>query len=120
MVGTDGNYGDRTAMLAQEHSAGMAQQPNTPPIPSATAAPTGGQGGAPPGPGFGAASARPDEPVTNGVAVGPGAGPEALGYPTGQMGPANGAMTQMLSQFAPTDASGVVASLLARAQELGV
>jgi len=38
---------------------------------------------------FGAPTARPDEPVTSGLSVGPGAGPEALGMaqrsPTGDL-----------------------------------
>ena len=65
---------------------------------------------------------RPNEPVTTGVPIGPGAGPEAMPQvaPPVGMGQATGAMSDMLAQIAPTDASGVVAALLQRAQTLGV
>lgn len=118
MVGTDAPYGDREALLAQERSAGMSQQPNNTPmqLPSGGGGGGGGDAGGTP---FGAPSQRPDEPVTHGVAIGPGAGPEALGYPTGQQMP-TGYLTDLLSKMSTTDTTGTLATLYEIAKQRGV
>ncbi len=125
MTGTDAAYGDKTALVNQEKGAGMSQSPSIPSMNVPSGPPAGG-GSAPAGQPYGGGafngpSTQPDVPITNGADIGPGAGAAALGPMTGPgMGPATGAMTQLLSQFSNTDATGVVASLLARAQSLGV
>jgi hypothetical protein len=119
----DQAYGDMTAQQNAQRTAPMA---GATPLPPAAPVPSGQGGGAAQAPaysggGFADPSTRPDEPVTHGADAGPGAGPEAMSFQSPQaMGATTGAMTQLLTQFAPTDASGVVASLLSRAQSLGV
>lgn len=79
MVAPGGAYGDRQDMTAIQQSAPMAQQG-----PLSTPQPAQGLGdvtqGVTP---LTAPSGAPGEPVTNGAALGPGAGPSALGI----MGP---------------------------------
>lgn len=62
MVASGGAYGDRTEMESIQSGAEMAQAPGTP-RPPGILDPT----------------ARPDEPITAGVPVGPGMGPQAAG-----------------------------------------
>lgn len=119
-VANDQEYGDRKATLDQERGAAMYQQAvpkaGAVQVPQPPQGPTGPQG-----PAFGAPTAQPGVPVTSGVAVGPGPGPEALSFQSPQAVAQNtGAMSRMLAQIAPTDGSGVVAQLLAKAQSLGV
>lgn len=129
---TDMAYGDHQALIAQERTAPMAAMQATPtpqvaPSPQSPAAPglssapggTGYAGGA-----FDAPSNNPDEPVTNGVDSGPGAGSEAMSF----NGPAQanpvaaptGAMTQMLAGLSATDTTGTLAALYAAASALNV
>lgn len=72
-VPTGGSYGDATQMMKLQQAAPLAASPGGDVPPSA------GLPSVPPGPAFGAASQQPDTPVTDGAALGPGAGPEALG-----------------------------------------
>ncbi len=84
-VADGGEYGSRK-MLAQAQQ--VVPLPQQPPIPAAGGPPSAAGGAAPPPapqpgltPGeldFERASERPDEPVTAGLPVGPGPGPEAL------------------------------------------
>jgi hypothetical protein len=71
-------YGDRAKLMAAQQAVPMAAPP-------APAAPMSGAGQAPPPPGpapgtlpFTGPTQRPNEPVTHGLPVGPGAGPEVL------------------------------------------
>src|SRR6476661_3637749 len=66
-------YGDAKDMQQIQQGAPMAA---TAPTPSPTAASAQAMPQMTP---FGAPSERPDEPTTHGAAMGPGAGPEALG-----------------------------------------
>jgi hypothetical protein len=69
----DAKYGEAKAYQEQKSGAPMAQQPGTPNLQQMFAGM--GQDVVP----MGADSTRPDVPVTDGAAMGPGAGTEALG-----------------------------------------
>lgn len=71
-VPTGGNYGDATQMMKLQQAAPLAASPG-----GDTAPPAGIQ--LPQGVDFGAGTEQPDTPVTNGAALGAGAGMEALG-----------------------------------------
>lgn len=89
MAATGQQYGARKAQIDAQRAIPVAAPPGP-----ALAPPTGGAPApgptlpAGPGPGqvvpLDAPSMRPDEPVTAGLPVGPGAGPEALGPLAGQ------------------------------------
>lgn len=125
------DYGVATAQMNQERVAGLggSTAPSGQPVAKRGPAPTNipTPQGAPAGGGpnitpFDAPTQRPGEPVTTGVDIGPGAGSSALSFQggTGSVPTPQGAMSTMLSQLAPSDGSGVIAQLLARAQALGV
>jgi hypothetical protein len=111
---SDQAYGAREDSLNQQRGAPMSQQDS---IPTA-GLPSGGSSsvGAEPIPGD-APSQRPGEPITTGVDIGPGAGPEALGMappkPTGYL-------TNMLQQMSASDTTGTLADLYVMAQQRGV
>lgn len=71
-VPTGGAYGDATQLQKLQQSAPLAASPG------GDAAQAAGPS-LPPGVDFGAPTQMPDVPVTDGAALGPGAGPEALG-----------------------------------------
>lgn len=71
-VPTGGSYGDATQLMKLQQSAPLAASPGGEDV-SAGALPL------PQGVDFGAPTQQPDVPVTDGAALGPGAGPEALG-----------------------------------------
>jgi hypothetical protein len=76
-VPTGGDYGDATQMMKMQQAAPLGASPGgdqAGPIPLPPEA----------GPGFGAETQQPDTPVTDGAAMGAGAGPEALGIPAPQ------------------------------------
>lgn len=115
----DQGYGDMTQQMNDQRIAPMG---GATPLPSVPAAEAGGQGmpaysGGP----FDAPSNRPNEPVTHGVPIGPGAGPEALQMgPVGSgIAPATGSMTKLLSSLMATDTTGVLGQLLEQAQARG-
>ena len=120
----DQGYGEATQQMNDQRTAPMgAAAPLPPPaqVPSQDASQQTQQlpafGGLP----LSAPTTRPNEPITTGSDIGPGAGPEVMSFNnTPGMGQATGAMTTMLSQLAPSDGSGVVAALLAKAQQAGV
>lgn len=111
----DQAYGQQKAQLDAQRAAPMGGA--TPP--PKTAAP--GQGAAPgqmpgySGGDFNAPSARPGEPVTHGVDVGPGGGSDALGIlPTPAQG--TGQMTALLQRLSSTDTTGILGQLMQAAQ----
>lgn len=110
-------YGDHQALLAQERTAPMSQSNSIPP--SAVPAAPAGPGGTPPQlTPLDAPSARPGEPITHGVDIGDGGGPEVLNSnmaPT----PTQGRMTQMLADLASRDRSGALANLYQSALAAG-
>lgn len=118
----DQPYGEQKAQLDAQRAAPMG---GATPMPAAAAAGGGGQAaptGVPfQGGDFAGPSQRPDEAVTHGVPIGPGAGTEALSLPQQQgAGMPNGAMTATLRNLSATDTTGVLAQLYSRAAELGV
>lgn len=131
-VAPGGAYGDRQAAVAQQQAARVPQEGERPVVTTrdgrffaglasshmdstvgdqmSNAAYSGGALNAP--------SVRPGEPVTHGVGVGAGAGPEALtGAPAARQEP--GSMERLLTQFAPGSATGAMAQLLKAAQAQG-
>lgn len=113
MLQSGGDYGAREESLQQQRGAAMSQQ--DPVTPAAVHAAAGGAGGPTYGGGdFGGATQRPGEPVTHGADIGPGGGPEALGY-GGQM--PDGYITNLLQQFSASDVTGTLAPLYLIAQQ---
>lgn len=111
-------YGDAKQLQLQEQTAPMAvaqdaspQMPAVPQLPAGTTVPT-----LPP---FGE-SQRPDEPITHGLDIGPGAGSEVLAVEHQPQYQAQGAMTQMLASLSARDTTGVLADVYAHAQALNV
>ena len=64
-----------------------------------------------------ASTQRPDEPITAGVAVGPGPGPEILGMNAAR--PAE-SLSNILSQMLPYDTNGEIAALYEQAVSRGL
>jgi hypothetical protein len=62
-----------------------------------------------------APTSRPDEPITSGVAAGPGPGPEVMGY-NGQ----SEKLSDILSQMLPYDTDGEIAILYQQAVSRGL
>lgn len=116
-VSGPGPFAKRTDLKFQspEYGAGVAYQQaksgaplaSAPKSPMLSQAPQVSGGAAPAGPGLFDPTQRPNEPITQGIAVGPGAGPEAL---------------MMQSQFAQTKISDTLAQMLPYDQtgEIGI
>lgn len=122
-------YGQHQALMQQESVAPMSA---TPAIPDINAAPAGmpagpaGPGGQPmPSPSgspvtpIGAPTQRPNEVITSGVNIGPGAGPEVLPMQHTGAFQQSGPMTQMLTQLSASDATGVLGTILQFAKQQG-
>ena len=131
-VATGQTYGLAGQQLAAQHNVPMAPQPlgvaGAPapggPVPGVAAPPSQGPPPAPPiAPGaFGPLARpteRPGEPVTTGLPIGAGPGPEAM--PPGPAGgPApDGKMSDMLNRIALQTGSSTIAAIAARAQAMG-
>jgi hypothetical protein len=111
MVAPGGAYGDRADMMDLQSSAPMeaATTPAPASVPAVSAVP---QMPVP----FTDPSKRPYEPVTTGVAAGPGAGPEILGL---NQPPQYRSLTNVLQAMLSSDTSGEVAAFLDVAQRNG-
>lgn len=121
-------YGENKNYVQQQQSAPLAKDSGGPPsdLVSAAAtgspAPTGGQsapGAAqqlPPLTPLLAPTTRPHEPVTSGVSVGPGPGPEAAGLAPPQ--PAS--LTTALRPYLTADTTGILASVAQHLSERGM
>lgn len=105
-------YGDGAELATQQAGAPMAR---TAKPGSGGSTPTAGAG--PDILGLDAPSARPDEPVTAGVDIGPGPGSEAL--PTAMQAP-TGELTNLIYQLAATDRTGALAAFGAEAMRRGL
>lgn len=116
----DQEYG---AMKTQLDAQRLAPMAGTSPLPKPAPVPSG-NGGAPQmpqysgGP-FNAPTARPNEPVTAGVDIGPGPGSEALTFQPIQQGAGSGAMSAMLQRLSATDTTGILGKLMLAAQARG-
>lgn len=124
MVPNGLDYGDRAGLLDQERTAPMSQADNTP---SVHATPPQGQPMQQPGNApqmvtpFGAPTERPNEPVTHGVDIGAGGGPEAMPMPPQAMPQkGSGALANMLRSLSTTATSGSLADLYQAALTRGL
>jgi hypothetical protein len=114
-------YGEHQALMQQESSAPMSASATPPPAPSIApgGAPTSAPGQGPAGVPFGAPTTMPNQPVTHGVDIGLGAGSESLPVEQQPQYAQQGPMTQMLSQLAARDTTGVLAQLYQSARSSG-
>jgi hypothetical protein len=108
------NYGDRKAMQEQIAGAPTARTPDVRGLPTGQVQ-AAAQAAQPPVTELYAPTQRPDEPITSGVAVGPGPGPEVMGY-AGQ----SEKLSDILSQMLPYDTDGEIAILYQQAVSRGL
>jgi len=109
------NYGDRKAMQEQIAGAPTARTPDVRGLPTGQVQAAAQAAPQPPITELYAPTQRPDEPVTSGVAVGPGPGPEVMGY-AGQ----SEKLSDILSQMLPYDTDGEIAILYQQAVSRGL
>jgi hypothetical protein len=109
------NYGDRKAMAEQIAGAPTARTPDVRGLPTGQVQAAAQAAPQPPVTELYAPTQRPNEPVTSGVAVGPGPGPEVMGY-NGQ----SEKLSDILSQMLPYDTDGEIAILYQQAVSRGL
>lgn len=109
------NYGDRKAMAEQIAGAPTARTPDVRGLPTGEIQAAAQAAPQPPITELYAPTQRPDEPITSGVAVGPGPGPEVMGY-AGQ----SEKLSDILSQMLPYDTDGEIAILYQQALSRGL
>lgn len=109
------NYGDRKAMAEQIAGAPTARTPDVRGLPTGQVQAAAQAAPQPPVTELYAPTQRPNEPITSGVAVGPGPGPEVMGY-TGQ----SEKLSDILSQMLPYDTDGEIAILYQQAVSRGL
>jgi hypothetical protein len=105
------NYGDRKAMAEQIAGAATTAQPSARPAPAADIQNAAAQ--APITPLY-APTERPNEPITAGIPLGAGPGPEALG---GR--PVEGKLSDTLAALLPFDTTGEISVLYQMALSRG-
>jgi hypothetical protein len=109
------NYGDRQAMQEQIAGAPTARTPDVRGLPTGQVQAAAQAAPQAPITELYAPTTRPDEPITSGVAVGPGPGPEVMGY-NGQ----SEKLSDILSQMLPYDTDGEIAILYQQAVSRGL
>ena len=109
------NYGDRKAMQEQIAGAPTARTPDVRGLPTGQVQAAAQAAPQPPVTELFAPTQRPNEPITSGVAVGPGPGPEVMGY-NGQ----SEKLSDILSQMLPYDTDGEIAILYQQAVSRGL
>jgi hypothetical protein len=109
------NYGDRKAMAEQIAGAPTARTADVRGLPTGQVQAAAQAAPQPPITELYAPTQRPDEPITSGVAVGPGPGPEVMGY-AGQ----SEKLSDILSQMLPYDTDGEIAILYQQAVSRGL
>jgi len=109
------NYGDRKAMQEQIAGAPTARTADVRGLPTGQVQAAAQAAPQPPITGLYAPTQRPNEPITSGVAVGPGPGPEVMGY-NGQ----SEKLSDILSQMLPYDTDGEIAILYQQAVSRGL
>ena len=109
------NYGDRKAMAEQIAGAPTARTADVRGLPTGQVQAAAQAAPQPPVTELFAPSQRPNEPITSGVAVGPGPGPEVMGY-NGQ----SEKLSDILSQMLPYDTDGEIAILYQQAVSRGL
>jgi len=105
------NYGDRKAMAEQIAGAATTAQPSAKPAPAATMQGAAAQEPVVP---LYAPTQRPNEPITAGIPLGAGPGPEALG---GR--PVEGKLSDTLAALLPYDTTGEISVLYQMALSRG-
>jgi hypothetical protein len=109
------NYGDRKAMAEQIAGAPTARTPDVRGLPTGQVQAAAQAAPQAPITELFAPTQRPNEPITSGVAVGPGPGPEVMGY-NGQ----SEKLSDILSQMLPYDTDGEIAILYQQAVSRGL
>ena len=109
------NYGDRKAMQEQIAGAPTARTADVRGLPTGQVQAAAQAAPQAPITELYAPTSRPDEPITSGVAVGPGPGPEVMGY-AGQ----SEKLSDILSQMLPYDTDGEIAILYQQAVSRGL
>jgi hypothetical protein len=109
------NYGDRKAMAEQIAGAPTARTADVRGLPTGQVQAAAQAAPQAPVTELFAPTQRPDEPITSGVAVGPGPGPEVMGY-AGQ----SEKLSDILSQMLPYDTDGEIAILYQQAVARGL
>jgi len=109
------NYGARKAMAEQIAGAPTARTPDVRGLPTGQVQAAAQAAPQAPITELYAPTTRPDEPVTSGIAVGPGPGPEVMGY-NGQ----SEKLSDILSQMLPYDTDGEIAILYQQAVSRGL
>lgn len=109
------NYGDRKAMQEQIAGAPTARTADVRGLPTGQVQAAAQAAPQAPITELYAPTTRPDEPITSGVAVGPGPGPEVMGY-NGQ----SEKLSDILSQMLPYDTDGEIAILYQQAVSRGL
>lgn len=109
------NYGDRKAMQEQIAGAPTARTADVRGLPTGQVQAAAQAAPQPPVTELFAPTQRPSEPITSGVAVGPGPGPEVMGY-AGQ----SEKLSDILSQMLPYDTDGEIAILYQQAVSRGL
>jgi hypothetical protein len=109
------NYGDRKAMQEQIAGAPTARTADVRGLPTGEVQAAAQAAPQAPVTELYAPTQRPNEPITSGVAVGPGPGPEVMGY-NGQ----SEKLSDILSQMLPYDTDGEIAILYQQAVSRGL
>ena len=109
------NYGDRKAMQEQIAGAPTARTADVRGLPTGQVQAAAQAAPQPPITELFAPTQRLNEPITSGVAVGPGPGPEVMGY-NGQ----SEKLSDILSQMLPYDTDGEIAILYQQAVSRGL
>jgi len=109
------NYGDRKAMAEQIAGAPTARTEDVRGLPTGQVQAAAQAAPQPPVTELFAPTQRPNEPITSGVAVGPGPGPEVMGYAT-----QSEKLSDILSQMLPYDTDGEIAILYQQAVSRGL
>jgi hypothetical protein len=109
------NYGDRKAMQEQIAGAPTARTADVRGLPTGQVQAAAQAAPQAPVTELYAPTSRPNEPITSGVAVGPGPGPEVMGY-NGQ----SEKLSDILSQMLPYDTDGEIAILYQQAVSRGL
>ena len=109
------NYGDRKAMQEQIAGAPTARTADVRGLPTGQVQAAAQAAPQAPITELYAPTERPNEPITSGVAIGPGPGPEVMGY-AGQ----SEKLSDILSQMLPYDTDGEIAILYQQAVSRGL
>ena len=109
------NYGDRKAMAEQIAGAPTARTADVRGLPTGQVQAAAQAAPQPPVTELFAPTQRPNEPITSGIAAGPGPGPEVMGY-NGQ----SEKLSDILSQMLPYDTDGEIAILYQQAVSRGL